>query len=206
MKFGFFLGGYQQCVVNFIQRSADSLHHTPLNDIFRVFVNLCDETYKVIHEIFPAPDTIMEKFITFVVSEKVQTLVKAKLDVKNPEGPEGYLRDLYELHKKTKTLEQSMTKFRLFRMEKIMKTLFESYLSAYIQSETQFLKSRCTGMVQQYYDAVMSEWGLVKPGPVQVMPDKKEFFNVSIISAKTIPSTISDYLKVPRQKNFTLCR
>lgn len=192
----FFIGGYHQCLANFIQRSADSLYNVSINDILRVMLQLCDSTYKVIHEIFPAPETIMEKFITFVIAEKVQTLVKAKLDVKNPDGQEGYLRDLYELHKKTKTLEQSMSKYKFFRVEKIMDTLFESYLASYVQTETSFLRNRCTGMVQQYYDNVLTEWGLVKPGPIHVLPDKREFFNVSIIAAKTVPSTIGDYLKV----------
>ncbi|XP_055355429.1 exocyst complex component 5-like [Paramacrobiotus metropolitanus] len=193
-----FQAGYQQCIASFVQRSAEALNNASITDIFRNVVQICEDTSKIVHEIFPAPDTIMEKFISYIIEDKVRTVVKAKLDTKNlAEGQEGYLRDLYELHKKTKALEQSMARFRLFRMEKIMKTLFDAYLNTYMQTEVAFLKNRCTGMVQQYYDHLLTDWHLPKPGPIQILPDKKDFFNVgiTIMSAKTIPAIICDHLK-----------
>ncbi|GAU95143.1 hypothetical protein RvY_06818 [Ramazzottius varieornatus] len=202
-----FPAGQSQCVANFIQRSADTIniqtfsgpsysYQSSTIDIFQSIDHLCDVTWKLIEDIFPSPDAIMEKFLLYVIQEKLQVYVKQKLEGKGQqEGRESYLRDLYELSKKAKALESKlMEKYKQFRFDKAMRAVFEPYISSYVQTECNFLRGRCGGMVQQYYDAIFSEWNLVKPlGPIQVLSEKKDFFNV--MAAKTIPSTISDFLK-----------
>ncbi|OQV17569.1 Exocyst complex component 5 [Hypsibius exemplaris] len=190
-----FPAGQQQCVAVFIQRTADSVNIQSA-DVFRVIVQLATDTYKIIREIFPSPEGVMEKFVTYVITEKLQGLIKTKLEVKNTEGQEGYLRDLYELHKKTKTLEQSVEVFKQVRMDKILRMLFDPYLSRYVETECNFLRIRCTGMMQQYYDGLLAEWGLPKQQTaVQVLPEKRDFFGVSIMTAKTLPVVMGEFLK-----------
>ena len=201
-----FPAGQSQCVANFIQRSADTIniqtfsgysYQSSTNDIFQSINHLCDVTWKLVEDIFPSPDSIMEKFVLYIVQEKLQLYVRQKLEGKGQqEGREEYLRNLYELNKKAKALEnQLMEKYKQFRCDKAMRAVFEPYVSSYVETECKFSKGRCAGMVQQYYDAIFSEWNLVKvAGPIQVLPEKKDFFNV--MAAKTIPSTISEFLKV----------
>ena len=192
-----FPAGQQQCIQLFIQRTADSVNINSA-DVFKVIVQLATDTYKLIRDIFPSPDNVMEKFVTYIITEKLQAMIKAKLETKNAEGQEGYLRDLYELHKKTKTLEQSVEVFKQIRMDKVIKMLFEPYLAKYVDAECHFLRMRCTGMVQQYYDALLAEWGMAKQGAIQALPEKKDFFGVSIMTQKTIPVVIGEFLKVRR--------
>lgn len=133
--------GYSQIISGFVQRSTKADHTTP-EDPFRRIVHICDNNYKLIYEVFPSPDAVMEKFMTYVICTELENLIRHNLDQcpDTVEGREMYLIRMSDFYKRIKQLEGPLSKFNGLRMHSVLKILLGHHVDEYPKAETRYFR------------------------------------------------------------------
>ncbi|CAK8676468.1 unnamed protein product [Clavelina lepadiformis] len=148
--------GYQYCIDAFIDESISNAFYNR-NEIFTEITTLCAKVYKVILEVFAAPEQVMGKLVTRIYQYKLSDHVNSKLKEHRNTDPEKYLQHLYQLYGKTVELATPLSQYKLGSdsnfLNKITKNIFKTYLDSYITVEESFLKEKAMLISQRFYDS-----------------------------------------------------
>ncbi|XP_055341275.1 exocyst complex component 5-like isoform X2 [Paramacrobiotus metropolitanus] len=195
-----FSTGYMRVINEFIQWIINSSANSP-DDPFNKIIHACDMTYKLVFEIFPSPETVMDKFITYLACAELEEVIHTSLAScgNTLEGRELYLTKVAEYYRRIMQLQGPLSKFCSVRMHNILKILLSTHLDTYGKAESRFFRSRCNLIVQQYYDVLAMDFGSIKLGPIQMRAEGKDVASTvpigSAAPAKAIPTIIGDYLQ-----------
>ncbi|KAL5008482.1 hypothetical protein ScPMuIL_014063 [Solemya velum] len=144
--------GYGQCVDAFIEETQKGafLKADPFDDV----VPLCERTSELVNEVFSSPEVVLGKLVQNIFLEKLQSHISKKLDLKGE--PDHYLSNLFSLYTRVLKVSNDLAKFKLGNdsslLMKLVKSMFNKHLEAYIGVETKYLKDRCALLLRQYYD------------------------------------------------------
>ena len=145
--------GYNECVNAFIEQIQ--LTSFRGKDPFKDIVPLCKTSWATISSVFPAPNTVMAKFVLNIYHVKLKTHIQTVLADKN--NTEQYLRNLFTLYSQTTKLSQDLSHYNLGSdqqfLSKLTKDIFARYLDSYISSESFYLNDRSTSLLRRYYDS-----------------------------------------------------
>ena len=145
--------GYNECVNAFIEQIQ--LTSFRGKDPFRDIVPLCRTSWATIAAVFPAPNTVMAKFVLNIYHVKLKTHIQTVLGDKN--NTEHYLRNLFTLYSQTTKLSQDLSHYNLGSdqqfLSKLTKDIFARYLDSYINIESKYLNDRSKSLLTRYYDS-----------------------------------------------------
>ncbi|GAB6031799.1 hypothetical protein CHUAL_010201 [Chamberlinius hualienensis] len=175
--------GYSQCVDVFIEESQRA--GLTGKDIFNDVIPLCEKNQTIIQEVFTNPDQVMSKFVLNIYLRHLQEYIHSCL-IDNSDS-EKYLKTLFTLYSKTNKLSNDLLVFKFgsdaFFLSKISKRIFESYLESYRSIEINYLKDKCSSILQRYYDSKNHQKKQILSGGIH---DFKRKLEVSLVSKTNI--------------------
>lgn len=144
--------GYSQVIDVYIEQSQAVTYGG--RDVFDGIVPLCHKNYKIIQQVFNAPDQVMSKFILNIYQLKINQFVQTKLDDKKDENK--YLKTLYELYSRTLKLSTELQEFMKESdddlLQKLTANIFSTHLASYIDVEGRCLESKCQLELRKFYE------------------------------------------------------
>uniref|UniRef100_A0A8D8IFP8 Exocyst complex component 5 n=2 Tax=Culex pipiens TaxID=7175 RepID=A0A8D8IFP8_CULPI len=144
--------GYSQVIDVYIEQSQAVTYGG--RDVFDGIVPLCHKNYKIIQQVFNAPDQVMSKFILNIYQLKINQFVQTKLDDKKDENK--YLKTLYELYSRTLKLSTELQEFMKESdddlLQKLTANIFSMHLASYIEIEGRCLESKCQVELRKFYE------------------------------------------------------
>uniref|UniRef100_A0A182SHK9 Exocyst complex component 5 n=1 Tax=Anopheles maculatus TaxID=74869 RepID=A0A182SHK9_9DIPT len=123
--------GYTQVIDVYIEQSQATTYGG--RDVFEGIVPLCHKHYKIIQQVFTAPDKVISKFILNIYQLKINQFVQTKLDDRKDENK--YLKTLSELYSRTMKLSAELQEF--FKgseddlLQKLTANIFDRHLATY---------------------------------------------------------------------------
>ncbi|XP_035774275.1 exocyst complex component 5-like [Anopheles albimanus] len=144
--------GYTQVIDVYIEQSQATTYGG--RDVFEGIVPLCHKHYKIIQQVFSAPDKVISKFILNIYQLKINQFVQTKLDDRRDEHK--YLKTLSELYSRTLKLSAELQEF--FKgsdddlLQKLTANIFDRHLATYIEVECRTLDGRCQLELKKFYE------------------------------------------------------
>uniref|UniRef100_A0A182N5R4 Exocyst complex component 5 n=1 Tax=Anopheles dirus TaxID=7168 RepID=A0A182N5R4_9DIPT len=144
--------GYTQVIDVYIEQSQATTYGG--RDVFEGIVPLCHKHYKIIQQVFSAPDKVISKFILNIYQLKINQFVQTKLDDRKDEGK--YLKTLSELYSRTMKLSAELQEF--FKgseddlLQKLTANIFDRHLATYIEVESRTLDGKCQVELKKFYE------------------------------------------------------
>ncbi|XP_041351555.1 exocyst complex component 5-like isoform X2 [Gigantopelta aegis] len=157
---------YGVCIETFITESQKNVFKK--KNVFEDVVPLCTNTHELINGVFNHPEMVMGKFVQNIFQTKLQSYISSQLD--NKPIDEEYLEKLKELYNQTKDLTSELSKFKLANdssfLSKLTKGIFQTHLSTYIDNEIKYLRQRCSGMQQRFYESKFHQKKQIQSGGI----------------------------------------
>lgn len=144
--------GYTQVIDVYIEQSQATTYGG--RDVFEGIVPLCHKHYKIIQQVFSAPDKVISKFILNIYQLKIHQFVQTKLDDRKDENK--YLKTLSELYSRTMKLSAELQEF--FKgseddlLQKLTANIFDRHLATYIEVESRTLDGKCQVELKKFYE------------------------------------------------------
>ncbi|XP_053680765.1 exocyst complex component 5 [Anopheles nili] len=144
--------GYTQVIDVYIEQSQATTYGG--RDVFEGIVPLCHKHYKIIQQVFSAPDKVISKFILNIYQLKINQFVQTKLDDRKDENK--YLKTLSELYSRTMKLSDELQEF--FKgseddlLQKLTANIFDRHLATYIEVEHRTLDGKCQVELKKFYE------------------------------------------------------
>uniref|UniRef100_A0A182MQ72 Exocyst complex component 5 n=1 Tax=Anopheles culicifacies TaxID=139723 RepID=A0A182MQ72_9DIPT len=144
--------GYTQVIDVYIEQSQATTYGG--RDVFEGIVPLCHKHYKIIQQVFNAPDKVISKFILNIYQLKINQFVQTKLDDRKDESK--YLKNLSELYSRTMKLSAELQEF--FKgseddlLQKLTANIFDRHLATYIEVESRTLDGKCQVELKKFYE------------------------------------------------------
>ncbi|XP_049278193.1 exocyst complex component 5 [Anopheles funestus] len=144
--------GYTQVIDVYIEQSQATTYGG--RDVFEGIVPLCHKHYKIIQQVFNAPDKVISKFILNIYQLKINQFVQTKLDDRKDESK--YLKTLSELYSRTMKLSAELQEF--FKgseddlLQKLTANIFDRHLATYIEVESRTLDGKCQVELKKFYE------------------------------------------------------
>uniref|UniRef100_A0A182W1J9 Exocyst complex component 5 n=1 Tax=Anopheles minimus TaxID=112268 RepID=A0A182W1J9_9DIPT len=144
--------GYTQVIDVYIEQSQATTYGG--RDVFEGIVPLCHKHYKIIQQVFSAPDKVISKFILNIYQLKINQFVQTKLDDRKDESK--YLKTLSELYSRTMKLSAELQEF--FKgseddlLQKLTANIFDRHLATYIEVESRTLDGKCQVELKKFYE------------------------------------------------------
>uniref|UniRef100_A0A182QVJ4 Exocyst complex component 5 n=1 Tax=Anopheles farauti TaxID=69004 RepID=A0A182QVJ4_9DIPT len=144
--------GYTQVIDVYIEQSQATTYGG--RDVFEGIVPLCHKHYKIIQQVFSAPDKVISKFILNIYQLKINQFVQTKLDDRKDENK--YLKTLSELYSRTMKLSAELQEF--FKgseddlLQKLTANIFDRHLATYIEVESRTLDGKCLLELKKFYE------------------------------------------------------
>ncbi|XP_050068913.1 exocyst complex component 5 [Anopheles maculipalpis] len=144
--------GYTQVIDVYIEQSQATTYGG--RDVFEGIVPLCHKHYKIIQQVFSAPDKVISKFILNIYQLKINQFVQTKLDDRKDENK--YLKTLSELYSRTMKLSAELQEF--FKgseddlLQKLTANIFDRHLATYIEVESRTLDGKCQVELKKFYE------------------------------------------------------
>uniref|UniRef100_A0A182YGL5 Exocyst complex component 5 n=1 Tax=Anopheles stephensi TaxID=30069 RepID=A0A182YGL5_ANOST len=144
--------GYTQVIDVYIEQSQATTYGG--RDVFEGIVPLCHKHYKIIQQVFNAPDKVISKFILNIYQLKINQFVQTKLDDRKDENK--YLKTLSELYSRTMKLSAELQEF--FKgseddlLQKLTANIFDRHLATYIEVESRTLDGKCQVELKKFYE------------------------------------------------------
>uniref|UniRef100_A0A182PPY7 Exocyst complex component 5 n=1 Tax=Anopheles epiroticus TaxID=199890 RepID=A0A182PPY7_9DIPT len=144
--------GYTQVIDVYIEQSQATTYGG--RDVFEGIVPLCHKHYKIIQQVFNAPDKVISKFILNIYQLKINQFVQTKLDDRKDENK--YLKTLSELYSRTMKLSAELQEF--FKgseddlLQKLTANIFDRHLATYIEVESRTLDAKCQVELKKFYE------------------------------------------------------
>lgn len=165
--------GYSQCIDVFIEQSQMGMFLG--ENIFNDIVPLCNKNQKTIKEVFNNPEQVMSKFVLNIFHGKIQEYILNRI---NENDTKEFLVELYNLFSKTNKLIEQIGKMKFLGcdqnfLNKITRNIFNNYLDVYITRETDYLKDKCSNILQTYYDSKNHQKKQFSSGGIQELIQSK---------------------------------
>ncbi|XP_058119339.1 exocyst complex component 5 [Anopheles ziemanni] len=144
--------GYTQVIDVYIEQSQATTYGG--RDVFEGIVPMCHKHYKIIQQVFSAPDKVISKFILNIYQLKINQFVQTKLDDRKDEHK--YLKTLSELYSRTLKLSAELQDF--FKgsdddlLQKLTANIFDRHLATYIEVENRTLDGKCQVELKKFYE------------------------------------------------------
>ncbi|KFB53571.1 AGAP004147-PA-like protein [Anopheles sinensis] len=144
--------GYTQVIDVYIEQSQATTYGG--RDVFEGIVPMCHKHYKIIQQVFSAPDKVISKFILNIYQLKINQFVQTKLDDRKDENK--YLKTLSELYSRTLKLSAELQDF--FKgsdddlLQKLTANIFDRHLATYIEVESRTLDGKCQVELKKFYE------------------------------------------------------
>uniref|UniRef100_A0A182ILN1 Exocyst complex component 5 n=1 Tax=Anopheles atroparvus TaxID=41427 RepID=A0A182ILN1_ANOAO len=144
--------GYTQVIDVYIEQSQATTYGG--RDVFEGIVPMCHKHYKIIQQVFSAPDKVISKFILNIYQLKINQFVQTKLDDRKDENK--YLKTLSELYSRTLKLSAELQEF--FKgsdddlLQKLTANIFDRHLATYIEVESRTLDGKCQMELKKFYE------------------------------------------------------
>ncbi|XP_052894267.1 exocyst complex component 5 [Anopheles moucheti] len=144
--------GYTQVIDVYIEQSQATTYGG--RHVFEGIVPLCHKHYKIIQQVFNAPDKVISKFILNIYQLKINQFVQTKLDDRKDESK--YLKTLSELYSRTMKLSAELQEF--FKgseddlLQKLTANIFDRHLATYIEVESRTLDGKCQVELKKFYE------------------------------------------------------
>ncbi|XP_015787518.1 exocyst complex component 5 [Tetranychus urticae] len=182
--------GYNECKDAFIEKSQVGIFLGV--GIFNDIVPLCEKSQLIIQEVFADPDRVMAKFVLNIYRGKLQEYIHNRLN-NDKDIPEEFLTTLHDLYSKTVKLSQQLASSKIMGVDldflnTLTRTIFDSYLTAYIDTELKTLKNKCELILQRFYDSKNHQ---KKPIPVGSIQELKRDLQAKIGRANLNLGSIS---------------
>lgn len=136
-------------------------------DVFSNLLELCIQHDKVIKQVFPKPEKVMDKFLLNLMSLKLQEYISEKLGECTDNY--SYLRTLYDLYSKTVKLTGELSSFNVGTDKDYLKPsfIFQKHLDKYIGCEMKCLRDRSVANLQKYYEGKNHQKKQIQSGGFQ---------------------------------------
>lgn len=161
--------GYNECKDAFIEKSQVGIFLGV--GIFNDIVPLCEKSQLIISEVFADPDRVMAKFVLNIYRGKLQEYIHNRLN-NDKDIPEEFLTTLHDLYSKTVKLSHQLASSKIMGVDldflnTLTRTIFDSYLVAYIETELKTYKNKCELILQRFYDSKNHQKKPIPIGSIQ---------------------------------------